>query len=69
MNCGTFWRSWNLQFRPDLKDIIDPRGVVKWEHNSNPNNTALNDDRALKGYKVRTWRLWGEEWEGVSSSG
>jgi hypothetical protein len=60
MSCGAFWRSWNLQFGPDLKDIIDPRGVVKWEHRSNPNNTALNDDRALKGYKVRTWRLWGE---------
>jgi hypothetical protein len=60
MNRGAFWRNWNLQFGPDLKDIIDPRGVVKWEHRSNPNNTALNDDRALKGYKVRTWRLWGE---------
>jgi hypothetical protein len=60
MNCGAFWRNWNIQFGPDLKDIIDPRGVVKWEHRSNPNNTALNDDRALKGYKVRTWRLWGE---------
>ncbi|KAJ5306894.1 hypothetical protein N7508_005909 [Penicillium antarcticum] len=59
MNCGTFWRNWNIQFGPDLNDIIDPRGVVKWEHRSNPNNTTLNDDRALKGYKVRTWRLWG----------
>ncbi|KAJ6010063.1 hypothetical protein N7522_005079 [Penicillium canescens] len=64
MNCGPFWRSWNLQFGPDLKLIIDPRGVVKWEHRSNPNNTALNDDRALKGYKVRTWRLWGESGKG-----
>ncbi|KXG52084.1 uncharacterized protein PGRI_083680 [Penicillium griseofulvum] len=58
IKCGTFWRNWTIQLG-DLKDVIDPRGVVKWECRSNTNNT-LNDDRALKGYKVRSWRVWGE---------
>ncbi|KZN84570.1 hypothetical protein EN45_087110 [Penicillium chrysogenum] len=60
IKCGTFWLNWKIQFGDNLKDVIDPRGVVKWECRSNPNNTTLNDDRALKGYKVRTWRVWGE---------
>jgi hypothetical protein len=58
IKCGTFWRNWTIQFG-DLKDVIDPRGVVKWECRSNTNNT-VNNDRALKGYKVRSWRVWGE---------
>ncbi|KAJ6186576.1 hypothetical protein N7519_007877 [Penicillium mononematosum] len=60
IKCGAFWLNWKIQFGDNLKDVIDPRGVVKWECRSNPNNTTLNDDRALKGYKVRTWRVWGE---------
>jgi hypothetical protein len=60
IKCGAYWLNWKIQFGDNLKDIIDPRGVVKWECRSNPNNTTLNDDRALKGYKVRTWRVWGE---------
>ncbi|KAJ5193397.1 hypothetical protein N7449_009539 [Penicillium cf. viridicatum] len=63
IKCGAFWRNWTIQFGGNLKDVIDPRGVVKWECRSNPNNTTLNDDRALKGYKVRTWRVWGESGE------
>lgn len=63
IKCGAFWRNWTIQFSGNLKDVIDPRGVVKWECRSNPNNTTLNDDRALKGYKVRTWRVWGESGE------
>ncbi|KAJ5520959.1 hypothetical protein N7463_001412 [Penicillium fimorum] len=49
-----------IQFGDNLKDVIDLRGVVKWECRSNPNNTNFNDDRALKGYRVRTWKAWGE---------
>ncbi|CAG8100012.1 unnamed protein product [Penicillium nalgiovense] len=60
IKCGAFWLNWKIQFGDNLKDVLDPRGVVKWECRSNPNNTTLNDDRALKGYKVRTWRVWGE---------
>ncbi|KAJ5817293.1 hypothetical protein N7447_009526 [Penicillium robsamsonii] len=60
IKCGAFWRNWTIQFSDNLKDVIDPRGVVRWECRSNPNNTTLNDDHALKGYKVRTWRVWGE---------
>lgn len=63
IKCGAFWRNWTIQFGGNLKDVIDPRGVVRWECRSNPNNTTLNDDRALKGYKVRTWRVWGESGE------
>ncbi|CAG8901422.1 unnamed protein product [Penicillium egyptiacum] len=60
IKCGALWLNWKIQFGDNLKDVIDPRGVVKWECRSNPNNTTLNDDRALKGYKVHTWRVWGE---------
>ncbi|KAJ5555768.1 hypothetical protein N7535_008201 [Penicillium sp. DV-2018c] len=59
LKCGAFWRNWILQFGDILKDVLDPRGVVRWECRSNPNN-MMNDDRALKGYKVRGWRVWGE---------
>jgi hypothetical protein len=35
---------------------LDPRGVVSWRHNGD----TKGDEHALKGYKVRGWRLWGE---------
>lgn len=63
IKCGAVWRNWTIQFGGNLKDVIDPRGVVKWECRSNPNNTTLNDDHALKGCKVHTWRGWGESGE------
>ena len=40
--------------------MIDPRGVVAWKHNGGDKKALKADDRKLKGYKVRTWRLWGE---------
>lgn len=49
-----------MQFVPNLPDIIDPRGVVGWEHRTRPDNSTFRDDHALKGYKVRSWRVWGE---------
>lgn len=55
-----FWREWALQFRSDLGEIMDPRGLVKWEHRSRPDNKTGTNDLALRGYKVRSWRLWGE---------
>ncbi|KAJ5124950.1 uncharacterized protein N7515_008775 [Penicillium bovifimosum] len=59
LKCGVLWRNWILQFGDVLKGVLDPRGVVRWECRSNPNN-MMNDDRALKGYRVRGWRVWGE---------
>ncbi|KUL91080.1 hypothetical protein ZTR_00957 [Talaromyces verruculosus] len=50
------WKRWKLQFGERLADVIDARGVVSWEYNDND----TEEDKALKGYKVRSWRLWGE---------
>jgi hypothetical protein len=51
------WRRWRLQFGDILsqKGVIDPRGAISWDYNEDSNS-----DEALKGYKVRSWRLWGE---------
>ncbi|PKX95800.1 uncharacterized protein P174DRAFT_440413 [Aspergillus novofumigatus IBT 16806] len=58
---SVFWKLWNLQFGEDMVAAIDPRGAVSWNRRSNPDNRVDNgDDLALKGYKVRTWRLWRE---------
>lgn len=56
----TFWRKWKVQFRSNLGDIMDPRGLLKWEHRSRPDNKTGDNDLALRGYKVRSWRVWGE---------
>ncbi|RHZ47653.1 uncharacterized protein CDV56_101164 [Aspergillus thermomutatus] len=58
---SVFWKRWNLQFGEDMVAAIDPRGAVSWSRRSNPDNRIDDgDDLALKGYKVRTWRLWRE---------
>ncbi|KAF2178360.1 hypothetical protein K469DRAFT_676094 [Zopfia rhizophila CBS 207.26] len=56
------WRTWKLQFGRSLATpgVLDPRGVVCWQHNGGDKQALKADDRKLKGYKVRTWRLWGE---------
>ncbi|KAF7179920.1 hypothetical protein CNMCM7691_008972 [Aspergillus felis] len=53
------WRRWRMQFGRDLGDAIDPRGVVQWQSRTNADN-RVKDGSDLKGYRVRTWRLWGE---------
>ncbi|GFF62377.1 hypothetical protein IFM60648_00610 [Aspergillus lentulus] len=53
------WRRWRLQFGRDLGDAIDPRGVVQWQRRTNADN-SVKTDGDLKGYRVRSWRLWGE---------
>ncbi|KAJ5591947.1 uncharacterized protein N7459_002316 [Penicillium hispanicum] len=60
IHSSSFWREWNIQLGSNLADVIDPRGLVRWEHRSNPDNRTAGDPCALKGYKVRTWRVWGE---------
>lgn len=61
INDSPLWGRWNLQFgEEELAQALDPRGVVAWESRSNANNSRKNDDTALKGYRVRRWRLWGE---------
>lgn len=60
IHCAAFWREWNIQFASNLESILDPRGVVRWEHRSRPDNKNKGDALALKGYKVRSWRVWGE---------
>jgi hypothetical protein len=60
INSSAFWRDWNIQFVPNLEKIIDRRGVVKWEHRTRLDNRCTKDDRVLEGYKVRSWRIWGE---------
>lgn len=59
---GWFWREYKLQVGPSLAlpGVLDPRGVVAWKHDSGSNKARKLDDRKLKGYRVRGWRLWGE---------
>jgi hypothetical protein len=56
------WRTYRLQLGPSLaeKGVLDPRGVVSWRHNGGDKKALKTDGAKLKGYKVRTWRLWGE---------
>lgn len=56
------WRTYKLQIGPSLATpgLFDPRGVVCWRHNGGDKQALKKDDRKLKGYKVRSWRLWGE---------
>ncbi|QKX55114.1 uncharacterized protein TRUGW13939_02206 [Talaromyces rugulosus] len=60
INSAACWKEWNIQFTPDLKHIIDPRGLVRWENRSRPDNSTAHDDHAIRGFKVRSWRSWGE---------
>jgi hypothetical protein len=59
---GCFWKEYKLQLGPSIAKpgVIDPRGVVAWKHNGGDKKALKADDRKLKGYKVRNWRLWGE---------
>jgi hypothetical protein len=59
---GCFWRSYKLQVGPSIGQpgVLDPRGVVAWKHNGGDKKALKADEHKLKGYKVRTWRLWGE---------
>jgi hypothetical protein len=59
---GCFWKSYQLQLGPSISNpsVIDPRGVVAWRHNGGDKKALKADPHKLKGYKVRTWRLWGE---------
>ncbi|KAF2754905.1 hypothetical protein EJ05DRAFT_137677 [Pseudovirgaria hyperparasitica] len=55
---SSFWNSWKIQIGPSLatEGVIDPRGVVCAEHTGD----HVNNEKALKGYGVRSWRMWGE---------
>jgi len=55
---SSFWRKWKIQFGADLHHVVDPRGVVPKEYEY-PAQPAQKISR-VKGYKVRSWRLWGE---------
>ncbi|KAF2648736.1 hypothetical protein K491DRAFT_783863 [Lophiostoma macrostomum CBS 122681] len=57
-----FWRKWKLQLGPSIakRGVLDPRGVVCWRYHGGDAKAREANGRLLKGYKVRTWRLWGE---------
>ncbi|KAI4642991.1 hypothetical protein J4E93_007060 [Alternaria ventricosa] len=57
---GCFWKEYKLQLLPSISGILDPRGVVPWRHNGGDKKAQKGDHHKLKGYKIRTWRLWGE---------
>jgi hypothetical protein len=58
---STFWRKYKLQYGDSLATgVLDPRGVVAWKHNGGTKKDLQADDKKLKGYRDRTWRLWGE---------
>jgi len=50
-----FWRRWKLQFGSGLAEdgVIDPRGLVSQDYHD-----PVKDAYALKGYPVRSWRMW-----------
>jgi hypothetical protein len=57
-----FWRKYKLQLGPSLAQpgVLDPRGVVAWKHHGGDKTALKEDGKKFKGYRVRTWRLWGE---------
>lgn len=61
IHSGCFWRTYTIQLGASLAQpgVIDPRGVVSRRHGGSKEKLKTNE-RALKGYKVRGWRLWGE---------
>jgi len=61
---GCFWKEYKVQLLPSTPGILDPRGVVPWRHNGGDKKALKGDHHKLKGYKVRTWRLWGETGKG-----
>jgi hypothetical protein len=63
IHSSAFWRKYKIQYGDSLAaaDVLDPRGVVAFSHHGGNKPDQLKaDDTKLKGYKVRTWRLWGE---------
>ncbi|KAI4685838.1 uncharacterized protein J4E88_003675 [Alternaria novae-zelandiae] len=57
---GCFWKEYKLQLLSSTAGILDPRGVVPWRHNGGDKKALKGNHHKLKGYKVRTWRVWGE---------
>lgn len=59
---GCCWKEYKLQLGPSIAKpgVIDARGVVSWKQNGGDKKALKADPKKLKGYKVRTWRLWGE---------
>jgi hypothetical protein len=57
-----FWRKYKIQLGSAISQpgVLDPRGVVCWRHNGGDSKALKSNDKLLKGYKVRTSRLWGE---------
>jgi hypothetical protein len=53
------WRRLKLQLGERLAEdgVIDPRGVVDWSYNVDKKDRGEAD---VKGYKIRSWRLWCE---------
>ena len=67
IHTACFWRSYRIQLGSALSapGVIDPRGVVSGRHNGGSKRVLREDEKngdgkALKGYRVRGWRLWGE---------
>lgn len=58
INNSWFWRRWKLKFGELLADdrVVDGRGVISLPYGSGKTNA----DEVINGYKIRSWRLWGE---------
>ncbi|KAF1991835.1 hypothetical protein K402DRAFT_388378 [Aulographum hederae CBS 113979] len=57
INNSFLWKRWKLQFGTQLANegVIDPRGVVSKQY-----ALKSNDEFGVKGYGVRSWRMFGE---------
>ncbi|KAF2812575.1 uncharacterized protein BDZ99DRAFT_569232 [Mytilinidion resinicola] len=62
IHTSPLWRTWRIQLGASLAapGVIDPRGLVSYAHNGGSARVLKADDKALRGYKVRNWRVWGE---------
>jgi hypothetical protein len=62
IHSSAFWRNYKIQYGDSLAatGVLDPRGVIALSHNGGNNSDLEAEDTELKGYKDRTWRLWGE---------
>ncbi|KAF1952522.1 hypothetical protein CC80DRAFT_596606 [Byssothecium circinans] len=56
------WTTYKLQYGDALGEegVVDRRGVVGWKHNGGSKQDLKVGDTKLKGYKVRSFRFWGE---------
>ncbi|KAJ9635088.1 hypothetical protein H2199_008574 [Coniosporium tulheliwenetii] len=59
IHSSLWWKEWVVQVGGAVEEegVVDPRGVVGERFLQARDKT---DEKSLRGYRVRSWRLWGE---------